>query len=97
MDRPWNHGNLESSEGADTQTCDGADQNFDHNSEGDPESGVQLVDRPRHSIRIYQEGEVCKPCEGVQGRRTSVFGSLVLFKASTKWTLNIGENGYLEC
>ena len=63
MDRPWNHGNLESSKGADAQTCDGADQNFDHTGEGDTETGVQLVDRPRHSIN--QESEICKPCEGV--------------------------------
>ena len=25
MDIPWDHGNLKSSEGADTQACDGAD------------------------------------------------------------------------
>jgi hypothetical protein len=68
MDRPWNHGNLETSKGADAQTCDSADQNFDHTSEGDTQPGMQFVDRPGHSIRIDQESEVCKPCKGVQGR-----------------------------
>ena len=67
MDRPRNHGYLETSEGADAQTCDGADQNFYHASEGNTKSGVQRFDRPRHSICIDQESEICKPCEGIQG------------------------------
>ena len=66
--RPWNHRNPETSEGADAQTCDGANQNFDHTGKGDTEPGVQLVDLPIHPIRIDQEGEVREPCEGIQGR-----------------------------
>lgn len=67
MDRPWDHGNLETSKGADAQTCDGTNQNFDHTGEGDTKSGVQLVDRSRHSVRINQESEVCEPGECIQG------------------------------
>jgi len=67
MGRPWNHGNLETSEGADTQTCDGTDQDFDHASEGNTKSGVQLVHLTVQPICIYQESEVCEPCEGIQG------------------------------
>ena len=67
-DRPWNHSNLEASEGADTQTCDGTDQNFNQAGEGNTQPGMQLVGRPGHSVRIDQESEVCKPREGVQGR-----------------------------
>jgi len=68
MDRPWNHSNLEASEGADTQTCDGTDQNFDHTGEGNTQPGMQLVGLPGDSISIDQESEVCKPRKGVQGR-----------------------------
>ena len=53
MGRPWNHGNLETSEGADAQTCDSTDQDFDHTGEGDTRSGVQLVDLPIQPIGIY--------------------------------------------
>jgi len=67
MDEPWDHGNLETSKSADAQTCDGTNQNFDRTGEGDAKSGVQLVDRSRHSIRIDQESEVCEPGECVQG------------------------------
>jgi hypothetical protein len=67
MGGPWDHGNLEASEGADAQTCDGTDQNFDYTSEGYTKSRVQLVDRPGHSIRIDQKCEVREPREGIQG------------------------------
>jgi hypothetical protein len=40
MGRPWDHGDLETSEGANAQTCDGTDQNFDQTSEGNTKSGV---------------------------------------------------------
>jgi len=68
MDRPRNHSNLEASEGTDTQTCDSADQNFDHAGKGNTQLGMQLIGRPGHPVRIDQESEICKPRKGVQGR-----------------------------
>ena len=68
MGRPWDHRDLEASKGTDAQTCDGTNQNLNYAGEGDTEFRMQLADLPGYSIRIDQEGEVCKPGEGIQGR-----------------------------